>query len=268
MFSTLAGAVIGFGSLGNLASAAPMAWAVEVIGWRETMWALAAVTLVVAVALWIFLKDPPRSEGASQKGSVLDLLRIPALWLILPMMFVNYAPAAGVRGLWAGPYSAEVFGADTALIGTVTLVMGLAMIASSFLYGPADRFFGSTKWVVFAGNGAGAAACFALWLFPMDGSIWAATALLAVIGVGGSSFPVLIAHGRKFFPEHLTGRGVTLLNLFGIGGVGVMQVVTGRLMEHWQVVDPKSAFNVLFGFYGLLICCGLAVYAFSRDPAT
>ncbi|MBT8410831.1 MAG: MFS transporter, partial [Octadecabacter sp.] len=101
MFSTLAGAMIGFGSLGNLASSAPMAWAVDALGWRETMVGLAITTLVVAVSLWVFVKDPPETKTTGARGTVLDLLKIKALWLIFPMMFVNYAPAAGLRGLWA-----------------------------------------------------------------------------------------------------------------------------------------------------------------------
>ena len=264
LFSTLAGAVIGFGSLGNLASAAPMAWAVEAIGWRETMWALSAMTLLVAVVLWVFVKDPPKEPTESPKGSVLDLLRIPALWLILAMMFVNYAPAAGIRGLWVGPYGNDRFGVGVETVGLVTLVMGLAMIAGNFLYGPAERLFGTRKWVVFCGNGLGALACFFLWMLPPNASIWTATAALCVIGFAGGSFPVLIAHARPLFPRHLTGRGVTLLNLFGIGGVGVMQLVTGRLFAHWEVAY-KDPFPPLFLFYGIFICCGLALYAFSRD---
>jgi len=255
MFSTLAGGMIGFGSLGNLASAAPMAWAVQTLGWRETMWGLAAVTLAVAVILWVFVKDPPKENVTAPKGSVLDLLRIPALWLILAMMFVNYAPAAGIRGLWVGPYGNDRFGVSTDTIGLVTLVMGLAMIAGNFLYGPADRYFGTRKWVVFGGNALGALAC---------ASIWTATIALCVIGFAGGSFPVLIAHARPFFPSHLTGRGVTLLNLFGIGGVGVMQLVTGRLFSHWEETY-KDPFPPLFLFYGIFICCGLALYAFSQD---
>jgi len=264
MFSTLAGAVIGFGSLGNLASAAPMAWAVETIGWRETMWVLSGATLLVAVVLWVFVKDPPKDRADGPKGTVLDLLRIPALWLILAMMFVNYAPAAGIRGLWVGPYGTDRFGVTTETIGLVTLAMGLAMIAGNFLYGPADRLLGSRKWVVFGGNALGALACFALWPLPPDASIWTATIALCVIGFAGGSFPVLIAHARPFFPSHLTGRGVTLLNLFGIGGVGVMQLVTGRLFSHWEETY-KDPFPPLFLFYGIFICCGLALYAFSQD---
>ena len=266
MFSTLAGAMIGFGSLGNLASSAPMAWAVEAFGWRETMATLAVVSLLVAVALWVFMKDPPKHAASGPRGSVLDLLKIKALWFIIPMMIVNYAPAAGLRGLWVGPYGADIFGADTAMIGTMTLVMGLAMVAGNFAYGPMDRVFGTRKWVVFGGNALGAVGCFALFALSDGASIWSATVLLALVGMAGASFPLLIAHARPFFPEHLTGRGVTLLNLFGIGGVGVMQIVTGRLMTHWEATTPSGqVYSSLFLFYGILICCGLALYAFSTD---
>ncbi|MCF2871700.1 MFS transporter [Octadecabacter sp. G9-8] len=266
MFSTLAGSVIGFGSLGNLASSAPMAYAVEAFGWRETMVGLAVVTLIVSAALWLFVKDPPRTSHDGPKGSVLDLLKIKALWFILPMMLVNYAPAAGIRGLWIGPYGADVFGADTQLIGTMTLVMGLAMIVGSFVYGPLERIVGSRKWVVFAGSLIGALTCFVLYFTTP--SIWAATALLALIGLTGAAFPVLIAHARPFFPDHLTGRGVTLLNLFGIGGVGILQFVTGRISTSYDgAADPTLAYPAIFLTYGVLICCGLAIYAFSSDPA-
>lgn len=266
MFSTLAGAMIGFGSLGNLASSAPMAWAVEAFGWRETMVVLAVVTLLVSIALWVVMKDPPKAMSTGPRGSVLDILKIKALWLIFPMMFVNYAPAAGLRGLWIGPYGTDVFEADTSMIGTMTLVVGLAMIAGNFAYGPMDRVLGTRKWVVFFGNALGAIGCFVLFALASDVSIWTVTALLALVGLAGASFPIMIAHARPFFPEHLTGRGVTLMNLFGIGGVGVMQIITGRLMTFWQ--DSKGdaeAYSLLFGFYGILICCGLAIYVFSTD---
>jgi len=266
MFSTLAGVMIGIGSLGNLASSAPMAWAVNTFGWRETMVGLAVLSLLIAVALWLFMKDPPKAETTGSRGSVLDLLKIKALWLIIPMMFVNYAPAAGLRGLWIGPYGADQYGADTSLIGSMTLVMGLAMVVGNFVYGPMDRVFGTRKWVIFVGNALGALGCFLLYALPAGSSVWTATALLGLVGLAGASFPILIAHARPFFPTNLTGRGVTLLNLFGIGGVGVMQFVTGNLMEGWQsTLSTGDAYGRLFLFYGLLICCGLAIYAFSTD---
>ena len=38
--------------------------------------------------------------------------------------------------------------------------------------------------------------------------------------VFGMSFPMIVAHGRAFAPPQIAGRGVTLMNLFSISGVG------------------------------------------------
>ena len=46
---------------------------------------------------------------------------------------------APVRGLWIGPYFADVQGAGQLEIGRVSLWMGLAMVAGNFAYGPLDR---------------------------------------------------------------------------------------------------------------------------------
>lgn len=265
VFATLAGAIIGVGSIGNLASALPMTLAVEALGWRTAMVVLAGVTALTAAAIFWVVQDPEKVEGGS-KGSVLDLLKMPAMWLILPMMLVAYAPSAGLRGLWAGPYMTEVFTASAATVGTVTLVMGLAMIAGNFAYGPLDRVFGTRKWVVFTGNVLGGICCLVLWAMPANGVVFAAV-LLAAIGLFGSSFPMIVAHARAFFPPHLVGRGVTLVNLFGIGGVGVMQMVTGPVHSGVQQAGGTvtEAYQMLFALFGITILLGCALYAFSED---
>ncbi len=265
VFATLAGAIIGFGTLGNIAGAWPLAFAAETFGWRQTVGALAVVTLAVALALARFVQDPPalaaRAEG---RGSLLDVLRIRALWLILPLMFVNYVPAAGLRGLWAGPFFADVYGADAQIIGWVTLAMALAMVAGSFAYGPLDRVFGTRKGVVLVGNLLGAACMMVLWAFPLAG-IWQATLLLAAIGFFGASFPMMVAHGRSFIPPHLLGRGVTLLNLFGIGGVGVMQAISSRVHGAVAPVPPEAPFQAIFLLFGLSLLVGCVIYVFAQD---
>ncbi len=263
-FATFAGMIIGVGSLGNIGAALPLAWAVEAMGWRETMWAMAAITLAVAGLLMVLVRDPARLEGGT-RGSFLDLLRIPALWLIFPVMLVNYAPAAGIRGVWIGPYLQDVFGADVTRIGTATLVMGLAMVAGNMIYGPMDRVFGTRKWVVVAGNASGALCLGALWLWPTSGE-WTVIALMSAIGFFGASFAVIMAHGRSFIPAHLVGRGISLMNLFGIGGVGIMQFASGPIfLSLSQDGTPTEAYGQLFGLFGIAIALGLVIYLFSRD---
>ncbi|WP_415919169.1 MFS transporter [Tateyamaria sp. SN6-1] len=262
-FATLAALMIGVGTIGNLISSYPMAYAAETIGWRSAMWVLAATSAVIALGCLLTVRDPAASDEAGQ-GSLMDLLRMPVLWLIIPLMFVNYAPVAAVRGLWIGPYLGDVFDLNVSQIGLATLVMSLAMIVGTIAYGPMDRIFGTRKWVVFGGNviTLGLLVALITWI-GRDPVL--SIALMAAIGFFGATFPVIIAHARSFFPAHLTGRGVTLMNLFGIGGVGVMQTLSGRIHTATAGSDPTAPYVAILGFFAVSLLVGVMLYALTRD---
>jgi MFS family permease len=267
VFGTLAGAMIGVGSLGNLAAALPLGAAVQAFGWRPTSLGLAVVTGLVALLIWRAVQDPPRVTAPTEAGvGMWSILRSPGFVWVLPILIVGYAPAAGVRGLWAGPYAGDVFGASATEIGMVTLAMGVAMTVGTVLYGPADRLLGSRKWVIFAGNTVALAALVMLWLAP-DAGLWQATAALCALGLFGMAFPLMIAHGRAFFPPHLVGRGVTLLNLCSIGGVGVFQILSGQVHQAALVAGASvaEAHAAVFGMFALALAVGLLLYLPARD---
>ena len=265
VFATLAAVILGVGSVGNLASALPTTLAVEAIGWRAVLWAMAGISAVTAAGLFVMVRDPERVIS-DVRGSVFDLLKMPALWLIFPLMFFQYAPAAGLRGLWIGPYFTDVFSAGPGPVGNITLIMGAAMIAGTFVYGPLDRILKTRKWVIFGGNFLSLLAITALAVLPHD-VMWRAVVLCAAVGFFGASFPVLMAHGRSFYPPHLVGRGVTLMNLFAIGGVGVMQVLTGKVYAVAEAAGRGAdySYQVLFGFFAVTVLVGLVIYLFSQD---
>lgn len=262
-FATLAALMLGVASVGNLFASYPMAFAAETIGWRAALAVLSLAALAVSAGVFVLVRDPAPVEGDTE-GTLWDILRMPVLWLILPLMAVAYAPSGAVRGLWIGPYLTDVFGLTTAQVGQATLVMGCAMIAGTLAYGPLDRVFGTRKGVVLTGNAICAALMLALVAFIDAGPV-AAIALMALAGAAGASYPLVIAHGRAFFPPHLAGRGVTLMNFFSMGGVGLMQFLSGRLHTATQGGDPALPYQAIFLFFGLSLAVGVAIYAFSRD---
>lgn len=263
VFGSLAGMTIGIGSLGNLGASVPLSFAVDLFGWRNAVWGLAAINFIVAVIILLLVKDPDRKAVAA-KGSLLDLLKMGALWPILIMMAVCYAPSAVIRGLWIGPYYRDVFGADAAGIGTASLIMGLAMVAGNFVYGPMERVLGTRKGLVLGGNFI-VLVCFVILILMPNLSGWPTMALFAGIGFFGASFPMTVAHGRAFVPPHLMGRGVTLLNLFGIASAGLVQFATGRIHSSIPAEPPTAPFTAIYIFIAVLLAVGLIIYAFSRD---
>ncbi|MBL8583109.1 MAG: MFS transporter [Rhizobiaceae bacterium] len=267
-FAVLASWMVAFGTAGNVIGAAPLAAAAGAFGWRPVMAALGVITVLVALSIVLLVRDPARSQEQSGKTGLsgyLELLRMPVLWAIIPLTAINYAPVSGIRGLWAGPYLADLYGADAMMIGRVTLFMALAMVAGALAYGPLDVWFGTRKWVAVGGNAVSLAALVFLAWQPAP-SLVVASLLLMVIGVAGGSYGLLMAHARAFVPARLTGRGVTLMNFFAIGGVGAMQFATGAVVGSTAVAgDPAAAYSALFGFYALLLAAALAIYLFARD---
>ena len=265
IFATLAATTIGVGSIGNLAGSVPLVWVVQIYGWRETLWGLAVVSAVIAVAAFVFVRNPPKFE-TTQIGRFSDLLKMPVLWFIIPLVFVNYLPVAALRGLWIGPYLVDTFGANTTQVGNASMMMSLAIIAGTFVYGPLDRVFGSRKWVIFAGNVIVLSALIALLLSGHLSFTWAMT-LFTVIGFFVMSFPMIVAHGRAFAPPHIAGRGVTLMNLFSISGVGFFQVLSGKIQaaEIASGITGAARYSNILLLMSVLIGVSLLIYAFSQD---
>ncbi len=267
-FAVLSSWFVAVGTAGNVIGAKPLAIAVEAFGWRASMIALGVVTLVAAVAILLVVRDPdePRQHGSSAGfGGYLELLKQPVLWLIIPLIALNYAPAAGIRGLWIGRYLEEVFGASIQVIGDISLIMAISMILGSLLYGPLDTLFGTRKWIAFVGNAGSVAALVLLAFYPIQ-PLWQITVLVFAVGLFGASYGLLMAHARAFTPAHLTGRGVTLMNFFTIGGVGLMQFFTGRVVTStFDPLAPANAYSTLFATYAVLLGLALIIYLFIAD---
>lgn len=265
-FALLCSWLLGLGTAGNLLAASPLAWAAQTIGWRGAMAWMALATVLSALSVLLLIRDPVRITGHGSRGlfsGIGEILRIRALWPLLPITGVSYAVVLAERGLWAGPFFSSVYGLDPLARGHALLVMAAAMSAGAMAYGPLDRLLGTRKWVVFGGV-AVTAACFAALALP-GLPLAAAITLMGLIGGFGMTYGVLMAHGRSFVPDHLLGRGITLLNVLFIGGAGVLQPLSGKLMGAMQDGPPAQAYAMLHLIFAGLLVAGLAVYAFSRD---
>ena len=264
-FATLGATFIGIGSLGNVLGSAPLAFAIESLGWQSVALWLCGITALAAIGIFVVVKDPVLEVRTGKHGSVFDLFKIRELWWIFPIIFMGYGVAAGIRGLWAGPYLADMFGASTSQIGQVTLYMALALVFGSLVFGPMDRIFNTRKWVIIVSN------CLVLtvifWIyFTENKALWQVSLAFVAIGFFGAGYAVQITHGRSFVPKHLIGRGVTLLNFCSIGGAGALQALSGRVVGNAGSSGGTAAgYDALFLFYFVCLSIAVLIYFFSTD---
>jgi hypothetical protein len=212
------------------------------------------------------VRDPPLARHAAhQEASALkdlaSIVRLKALWWLMPLTFTAYAVVAAERSLWIGPYFFEVHRLDPIARGNAILVMSIAMSAGALAYGPAERLLRSPKRTVLIGSLVTAPAFVLLGAVPGLSTTWA-VALLSVIGAFGMTYGILMTHARAFFPEHLLGRGITFMNFVFIAGAGIVQAVSGLVMRSAAEdgVPPPQAFGHLHLAFGLMLLAATAIY--------
>ncbi|HEX9124928.1 MAG TPA: MFS transporter, partial [Methylomirabilota bacterium] len=74
-FATVAGSSQSIGAFGALVGTGPLALVVEAIGWRLSFISIGAITLLLAVACFVFIRDKPEDLGLPR---VADGPRAPA----------------------------------------------------------------------------------------------------------------------------------------------------------------------------------------------
>jgi MFS family permease len=115
-FALLAGIVQLMSSVGAMVGEVPLAAAVAHYGWRETINTVAIAGFILAIIVWLFVKDwPPgqQQEATQQNPGELKRLRYVVrkaqTWWIGLYSFTSWAPITVFASLWGVPYLATLY---------------------------------------------------------------------------------------------------------------------------------------------------------------
>jgi MFS family permease len=271
-FATVAASVIASASLlGGLLGTAPLALALQRLGWTATFGAIALLTLLGAGLVFLLVRDAPQHDPAPAPGpeGLLDGLRgLRALLVdaglrpLLIMGVCTIAPFACVAGLWAGPYLQDVHGLDRAQASFALLGLVVAYNLGTLGYGPLDRAFGTHKGVIAAGAGLSALCLAALALWPRP-PLWPGLALLHLAVLTMPFYVTLTAQVRELVPPQRLGRAITSLYLYGLSAAFLAQWLTGLLVgltaEPGRIGSPLG-YRLVFACLAALLLGTLLVY--------
>jgi predicted MFS family arabinose efflux permease len=265
-FASLASLVLALGSLGNLMGTAPLAWLSGLLGWRMALIVVAIIVAAAAVLVWLCVQDTQDGSPAPASGEhpvraligTFKVARNRDLWPLMPMALIGYGVMVTIRGLWGGPYLADLFRLDAIERGNVLFLMSLGMVAGPLLYAQIERRIDRRKLPVLIGSLVTLASLGSL---VVTESLVAATVALVLIGCFGSVFNMVMAQGRRFFQPHEMGRGLTLLNGACFGGAAALQALTGQVAA--SAAPP--VWTPVFATLGGLLAVAMLFLAFSRD---
>ncbi len=273
-FATLAAVIFSVGGIGNLLATTPLAAASAAIGWRSVFVWAAVITVAMAVALVLVLRDAPPGHPVASRppesprqivSGLGQVLRDRRIWYICAMQAVAYPIVVTISALWAGPLLDEVYGLDAIMRGHVLMALNVAMILGVMVFGPLDRLFDTRKWVVVAGCAASVLLLGVLAAVP-HWPLWQLVPLLLLFMALGGYQMVLHAHTRAILPDHLVGRGLTVQNTATFVGVFAMQWVSGIIIGAFRdAADPALAYRLVFAFLSAAALFALLVYLRIED---
>ena len=200
-------------------------------GWREAFWIAGIPGLVMAAAIWAFVRNPPHTRADdTPKGSVVPLLKVRNIRFAMILATLNMTSYATLLGF--GPlYLVQVAGLGNATMGVIMTGVGVVGVLCAFV-GPmlSDRV--GRKPVIF---GAYAISMGGVLLLAFaDGSLpllFAGTVLAGAGGAGTGALIMAIIPGESA-PAHLKGTAMGFNAAVGeMLGAGLMPVAVGWIAD-------------------------------------
>ncbi len=287
-FATYSGVLLAVGNAGSLASSAPLVALMAVIGWRSSMTSVGIASLVVAVLLYLFLRNKPEDVGGASIAeiqgitggnaaplgiveSLAILCKSYTFWTVAVMFFVLYGTIMGFQGLWAGPYLMNVYGMTKAASGSVLMMIPLGMIFGCPIAGViADKVIKSKKKVVMIGTFINILTWIPL-VFMIDSmSLGFIRVLLFVYGFFAGWFVIMYANLKENVDLRMAGTATGFLNVFVFGGGAIYQQVMAAIIAKAPVTNKIIATS---GFKSAFILClvtliiALVFYATQKEKA-
>ena len=242
-FGLWSGIILSIGNVGMLLSASPLAFVVELWGWRAGFWISAGFGAVVAVAVFLLVpkQSAAQADPASPLSQMAEVVRIGVsrpLRGLIALALVSLAASLVLRGLWGGPWLMEIKGLNRIEAGNVLGLFTLALIAGPALMGLLDRSFGHRREVLAATHGFAAVVLAVMAAgaprYPLA-ELLGVTAvpsqvdavLFVLAGVAVSTQPLLYGMTRQLVDAQNAGKALSAINLAFFLGTALMQSATG-----------------------------------------
>jgi MFS family permease len=235
-FATAVGVSNVSGIIGALAATAPLAWLITVVSWRSVFVVLGAVSVIVALAIWLFVREAPEAQAARAasrdwRRALAAVAANPATW---PPFWVNVGVSGAYMtfiGLWAAPFLVHAHGMSAVEAGRYTALTLIAFAFCAPAVGWLSDRMGVRRPLVIA---------FAV-AYTVTGLVWVAlpmpsakAAVVAAVltGLAVPGFTLSWSIAKEVNPPESAGMAIAVANIGGFVASGILQPLVGWFVDH------------------------------------
>lgn len=274
-FATMTGLLLASGNLGAIMATTPLAWMADTWGWRSSFLIIGGVTLGLAFATLVFIRDheetvesmhkEPASgseQAGTHKGSASQVLASLRFWVLAAIFFGSLGSYFTFQGLWATPFLMTTLNLDRLHAAGLTMLIPIGFIVGAPLTGwLSDKVFHNKAHILICilalMTGIWVGLTFGVHALGRGGII---PLLLFMGGATGGLGTTLWALVRETTPDPILGLATGLLNPSPLLGAATLQMWTGTILDHVGRVDgiyPPAAYRNAFSVCLVIIACCL-----------
>jgi sugar phosphate permease len=279
-FAMMAAILNTMGGVGALTAATPLAFMTGWIGWSDSFLIIGVITLVIAVLVWLIVRNKPQDlgwpslseidqtgPGHSAPPRIIPLwegakkvLTEKHFWPLAAWFLFFFGVFFGFGGLWAGPYLTQVYGVSRQESGAILNMIAVGLIVGSPLMSLlSDRLFYSRKKVLILASAVLAVEMLFLTIFPAGLPKPALYAAIFIFSAASSVVVIGFTTSKELFPLEIAGTAVGTVNLFPFLGGAIFQPLIGRVLEAY----PRAASGYSLEAYKTMFLIFLAAAVIS-----
>ncbi|MFO7951501.1 MAG: MFS transporter [Bacillota bacterium] len=283
-FATVSGLALLVSGTGALLGATPLAFAVDLFGWRNSFIYMGAATFLAAMICFVYVRNQPLKSGPSLESKIgnsnpeeneqdFSLKKVAAalsnrrLWSPFLINFGTYGGFIVFSGTWGVSYLVHVYGLEVARASLMMIFTYVGYMAAAPLAGLISDRIGSRKipalflvlccvlfWLVLAAWPGG--------ILP----IWLLYVLSFFLGAGGSTTVLSFPMAREVSLPGYTGSVTAAVNIGVFLGMAILQPLFGFVLDFgWDgtLVEGARIYTLNAYRFGFLVCFLFAAVAFA-----
>jgi MFS family permease len=268
-FAFITGLLILVGNVGAMMAATPLALLVGHFGWRFSFLLIALISVLIAIACWVIVRDAPTyAQRPAQSPPLGERFgeNLSQLWLVLKnfrswppflVAFGLYGTLITFQGMWGVPYLMQVYDLSRTAAANFMLLIAAGMAVGSPLVGfISDRL--QIRKLPYMICVLSYTAVWSIMVFWLDGRppLPALYLLCFLMGFFSGTMTITFTLAKEINPPRYSGSAIAVINSGGFLSIAILQPLLGYLLDlRWDGVMregvkifPQAAYAAAFRF--------------------